>query len=112
MAGRAQFTNWSLGLLGATIGGALGYLAFFFMTRQGFYPMVLPGALLGLGCGFLSGTKSTGLGILCGLLAVVLGLVIEWRFAPFRDDRSFSYFITHVQNLRTMTLVMIAVGAW
>ncbi len=72
--------------------------------------MVLPGALLGLGCGFLSGTQSNVIGIACGLLAVLLGVFIEWRFAPFVDDASFGYFMTHVHQLKSMTLIMIAAG--
>ena len=72
--------------------------------------MVLPGALVGLGCGLLSGGRSTALGIVCGVLALWLGLFVEWRFAPFKADDGFAYFITHVHKLTMMTLIMIAVG--
>ncbi len=110
MAENVTITNWLLGIVAGIIGGALGYFAFFLMARQGLYAVVLPGALLGLGCGFLSGIKSNALGVACGLLALLLGFFTEWRFAPFIDDGSFAYFITHVHNLRSMTLIMIAVG--
>ena len=103
-------TNWVLGVAGAIAGGLLGYFAFFLLARQGLYAMVLPGALLGLGCGSLSGIKSNVLGIVSGLLAVLLAVFTEWRFAPFVDDGSFGYFISHVHNLKSMTLIMIAVG--
>ena len=93
--------NWLLGVVGGIVGGALGYFAFFLFACQGFYAMVLPGALLGLSCGFLSGIKSNVLGIVCGLLAVLLGFFTQWRFAPFIDDGSFAY---------SMTLIMITVG--
>lgn len=102
--------NWPLGLLGAVGGGAVGYFAFFLLARQGLYAMVLPGALLGLGCGALSGGKSNVLGVVCGLLGVLLGVVTEWRFAPFAADESFSFFVTHLKDVRTMALVMIALG--
>ncbi len=103
-------TNWILGVVGLVIGGAAGFFAFFWLVRQGFYAMVLPGALLGLGCGLLSRAKSELLGIICGLAALLLGLFIEWRFAPFAADDSLAYFIAHVHQLKGMTLLLIAVG--
>ncbi|TWU30223.1 hypothetical protein [Bythopirellula polymerisocia] len=110
MTENAKFVNWLLGLVGGVIGGVLGYFAFFLMVRQGLYAMVLPGALLGLGCGLLSGFHSNTLGVLCGVVAVLFGFFIEWQFAPFSSDDSFAYFITHVHSLKPMTLVMIAIG--
>lgn len=112
MAENIKLSNWLLGVVGGIIGGAIGYFAFFFIARQGFYAMVLPGALLGLGCGFLSGFRSTSLGIACGICAVLLGFFIEWQFAPFVLDESFTYFITHVHDLKPMTLAMIAMGGF
>ncbi|MCH8839609.1 MAG: hypothetical protein IH831_02840, partial [Planctomycetes bacterium] len=112
MSGNINITNWLLGIVGGIVGGALGYLAFFLMARQGVYAIVLPGALLGLGCRFLSGFKSYALGVASGLLALLLGFFAEWRFAPFIADGSFAYFITHALNLKTMTLVMIAIGSF
>jgi len=107
----AKFSNWLLGLLGGIIGGTLGYFAFFELVRHELYGLMLPGSLLGLGCGLLSRFKSNALGIVCGVAAVLLALVAEWRFRPFRDDDSFAYFITHAHQLTSMTLVMIVVGA-
>jgi hypothetical protein len=110
MVHHSNLTSYLFALLGATIGGVVGYYLFFWITKQGLYPMVVPGALMGLGCGALSGTKSNVIGIVCALAAVMLGLFIEWRFAPFVNDRSFGYLLIHVHQLRPMTLIMIAVG--
>ena len=110
MNASARETSWTLGLLGAAVGGALGYLAFFWIAGQGFYGLVLPGAALGFGCELLSGGKSYGLGIVCGLLALVLGLLTEWRFAPFVADGSLSYFLTHLGDLKAFTLMSLAAG--
>jgi hypothetical protein len=104
-------TNWLRGIAGAVIGGALGYAVFFALARQGFYAMVLPGALLGLGCGLLSGTKSMSLGVVCAVLGLALGIYTEWRFAPFKADDSLTFFITHLFDLNNIKLIMIAVGA-
>lgn len=110
MAGDVSISNWLRGILGAVVGAALGYSVFFFLAGQGLYAIVIPGALLGLGCGYLSGLPSLGLGILCGLSAILLGLFIEWQFAPFIKDDRLSYFMTHLHDLRPATLIMIALG--
>lgn len=111
MSAPVRATSYFLALLGTAIGAVVGYYLFFWVTKQGLYPMVIPGALMGLGCGALSGTKSNTIGSLCAFAAVVLGLFIEWRFAPFVNDRSFGYLLTHVHQLRPMTLLMIGAGA-
>ena len=100
-----------LGLLGAAVGGFLGYWLFFVIVRQGFYGIVLPGALIGIGCGCLSGRKSNALGILCGILGLLAGVLAEWRFAPFVSDKSLWYFLTHLHRLSGVTQVLILLGA-
>jgi hypothetical protein len=102
--------NWLLGLIGAAIGGAIGYFAFDLLTREGFYGLILPGAAMGLGCGAFSEGRSKRLGVVCGVLATLLGLFTEWRFFPFIPDGSLWYFVSHLHELRTTTLVSIAVG--
>ena len=99
------------GLAGAVIGGVLGYIAFGWILRQGFYAMVLPGGLIGLGCGVLSRGKSVFLGAVCGVGSVGLCLFLEWRFFPFVKDPSFAYFLSHLHLLRPMTWILIGVGA-
>ena len=66
MVDRERVVSASLGLAGAVAGGAIGYFVFMWMARQGFYAMILPGALLGLGCGLASRRRSAVLGIACG----------------------------------------------
>ncbi|MHC4176210.1 MAG: hypothetical protein ACYSWU_01815 [Planctomycetota bacterium] len=107
---KVKNANYVLGLLGAAGGGAIGYFVFFLLARQGLYAIVLPGALLGLGCGALSRGKSNLLGVVCGLLGLLLGVFIEWRFAPFVADNSLWFFVTHLDDLATIKLVMIALG--
>jgi hypothetical protein len=106
----ARSINWPLGLVGAVVGGALGYLAFFWMARQGFYALVLPGFALGLGCGLLSRGKAQVLGLVCGVLGVTLALITEWRRAPFAADDSLPYFLTHVGDLKQFTLISIGLS--
>lgn len=95
---------------GAVLGGSIGYFAFGWLISQGFYGLVLPGGLMGLGAGWTS-CRWRWPSVLCGLLALALGLFAEWQFSPFRADDSFSYFLGHVHQLKPVTLLMIAAGA-
>ena|SRR5579864_5819239 len=106
-------TSTILGLAGAAIGGYLGFRIFAWMMRtQGLYGLILPGALLGLGCGLLARHESVARGIACGLAGLALGLFAEWHERPFVADSSFGYFLTHLHELNSPipTLVMIALG--
>lgn len=102
----------ALGLLGAAIGGFLGYLAFFWIAQQGFYALILPAGLLGLGAGLCARGRSVPLAVLCGVAGLALGLFTEWRFAPFKADDSLLYFLTHVHALKPLTLIMLALGTF
>jgi len=96
-------------LLGAGVGGALGFLLFSWLAGRGLYGLALPGGLLGLGAGIFR-SRSKVIPIVCGLLALTLGLFTEWRYEPFIADGSLGYFVSHVHHLQPITLVMIAVG--
>ncbi len=99
------------GLAGAVAGGIVGYFAFAWLAGQGFYALMLPGALLGLGCATLLRKSSNVAGILCGLAAVPLGVFCEWSAFPFVADGSLAFFVTHLHDLRPMTMIMLALGA-
>src|SRR4051794_25822851 len=107
---RNRVISHLLGIVGAVIGGALGLYLFLWITRSGFYGLMIPGALLGVGCSLLAQHASLGRGIACGIAAVLLGLYAEWRFAPFVADGSFGYLLTHFMELKPITLIMIALG--
>lgn len=98
------------GLVGAAVGVLVGYFGFSWILGQGFYAMILPGAAVGLGFGLLSGVRCKGYGILCAVLGVALGLFLEWQFFPFREDDSLGFFLTHVHELKPISLVMIGLG--
>ena len=103
--------SFALGIAGALAGAVIGHFAFLWIARQGFYALALPGAVMGWGCGFLAKSRSLPLAVLCGALALAVGIFSEWRFAPFIKDGSFGYFVTHLQDLRPVTLLMLALGA-
>jgi hypothetical protein len=99
------------GMAGAVIGAVVGWFAFGWLVSQGLYGLALPGALLGLGCGLISGGVSTVNAVLCAVLAGVLGLVLEWRHRPFVADESFGFFLSHLHELKGITWVMVALGS-
>ena len=99
------------GLAGAAVGATVGYFSVAWLLRYGLYAIMLPGALLGLGCGRLMGRSSMVAGILCGLAAVPLGIFCEWRNLPFKIDPSLGFFLTHLNDLSPATKVLIALGA-
>ena len=99
-------------LVGAVAGSVLGYLTFHWVLSHGFYALMLPGALLGLGCYGLSRHPSTPRGAACGLAGVALGLFAEWSAFPFRKDERLAYFLAHVHHLKVVTLLMIAIGGF
>ena len=97
-------------ILGGAVGAIVGYAIFAWLVGQGFYALAIPGAALGLGCGFATRRSSLPTGFVCGVLAVLLGLVAEWRFFPFLKDDTFHYFVSHSHELKPLTWVMIAAG--
>ena len=101
--------SFSLALLGAIIGGLLGHFLFGWALKQGFYAMILPGALIGWGAS-LGRCPHIAIPILCAVLALALSVFTEWRFRPFLADKSFGYFIRHLGDLRGVAQLMIAVG--
>ncbi len=102
----------ALGVLGAMAGGVIGYFAFMWMARQGFYALVLPPGLLGLGAGLCVRFRSTPFALGCGVAGLALGLFTEWKFAPFVTDASLTYFLGHLHRLKPLTLLMVGIGAF
>ena len=116
MDSSAQSTSPALNaartLAGALAGGAVGYFVFGWLVGQGFYAPAIPGVLLGLGGGWLGTQRSQALAISCGLLATALCLFAEWRHFPFVRDDSLAYFLTHLADLKPLTMIMVALGGF
>lgn len=100
-----------LALLAAAAGGVVGHFAFFWIAKQGFYAIMLPPALVGLAAGYVITSRSQTLAIVCAIGGLALGLFTEWKFAPFLLDNSWSYFLSHVHQLKPVTLLMLVIGA-
>lgn len=111
MTGGERLLDTVRSIIGAAVGGALGYAVFSWFYRQGFYGMMIPGALLGLGCGLFSREDSAVRGVVCALAAAALALFTEWKFFPFNADGSFSYLVAHTHQIIRVHLLMMALGA-
>jgi hypothetical protein len=111
MPDRTHVVSHVLGLIGGLVGGYVGYHLFFWITHQGFYALVLPGALLGLGCGALARHRSAARGAVCAVAALGLGMYTDWAFEPFRKDQSLSYYLGHLHQLTPVTMLMLGMGA-
>jgi hypothetical protein len=96
--------------VGAAVGGIIGYYGAVWMARQGFYALVLPGGLLGIGAA-LGKSKSIAPAILCCIAAIALGLFTDWRIEPFIKDASLGFYLKHLSDLMPVTFLMIAAGA-
>ena len=102
--------SYLLGLVGAIVGGVLGFYTFHWLLGHGFYGLAIPGAFLGLGCGLLSRHNSILRGILCGIAALILSLYSEWTYMRFAVDDSFSYMVSHLSDKGPVTSLMIVLG--
>ena len=74
------------------------------------YGLAIPGGLLGLGAGMFR-TESKWVPVFCGVLGLILGFFTDWRIFPFSADGSLGYYLSHLQQLRPITWIMILLGA-
>jgi uncharacterized membrane protein YeaQ/YmgE (transglycosylase-associated protein family) len=105
------------GIVGAAIGAAIGYFAFVKLSSINLYAFMLPGALIGLGCGFMAKKNSNLLSGFCFLLAIVVSVLGEWNTLWFSEDESLGYFVQHIHESRggfALFAVILngVIGAW
>ena len=100
--------SWCLGIVGAALGGVLGWFAFGWLVSQGFYALALPGAAVGLGFGALARRPMIAGGIFCAIVALVLSLACEWRF--FANLLTLDEFLRDLPNETPMTWIFLGLG--
>jgi hypothetical protein len=91
-------------------GGIVGHFLFIWMLQQGFYALLLPGALVGIAAGLVLKERSVPLIVICGLMGLAVGIFSEWRIGPFIADKSFGYFIRHLPDLLPLTKLMLVLS--
>jgi hypothetical protein len=97
-----------LGVVGAIAGGVAGFYTFKWLYHQGFYGMMIPGALLGLGAGLLARHRSLARGVACAIAALALALYTHWAVASTAP--TFTDFLAQVKDLQPVMLLMIGLG--
>lgn len=102
--------SMALGIVGAILGGVVGWLACTWLAQQGFYALALPGAAIGLGYGALSKRPMIAGGLLCAVAALAVGITWEGLNRPFIADESFSFFLAHLQDLKPVSMLFIGLG--
>ncbi|MGO9598794.1 MAG: hypothetical protein ACLP7Q_12465 [Isosphaeraceae bacterium] len=107
-----QILDIPLAFLGALAGGLLGYYTFQWLYYHGFYGMMIPGALIGLGSGLLTQAPSKARGFVCAATAMGQSVLMEWKFFPFIASSRFRYFVRHFLEVNSVHLAMIAAGAF
>lgn len=102
---------WGRGIVGAAIGGTIGYFVFQWLLTQGFYGVALPAALLGVG--FSIGARRTLFlgGVFCAITGGMLMVFSEWNTRPFVKDESLLYFLQNLTELNSVTHIYMAIGA-
>jgi hypothetical protein len=97
-----------LGFVGALIGAMLGLLGYKYALTKGLYAIVLPGGLLGLGCGALARNRSFSRGLICAVAGLGLGFYTEWQ--SFWNKLSLVEFVQKIPSLDSLTLPLIGLG--
>jgi hypothetical protein len=111
MTDRERIVSNVLGLVGAAVGGALGFYTFGWLLTRNLYAGMLPGGLLGLGCALLARHPSLARGVVCGLAGLAVGLFAESWYYSFVVDRSLQYFFSHLHEVSIVDWIFLIVGA-
>lgn len=97
--------------IGAAAGAAVGTLVYWFLLARGYHVLAAVGGGVALGVSAMARTRHLAWGFATGVLAVLVSVLVEWRFRPFAADESLSYFLSHVHALPYNSLVSLAVVA-
>lgn len=101
-----------LGFLGAALGAIAGYYVCYWVLKQGFYAIALPGVFIGLGSRLFLRKNDFRVHVFCAIFALFAGLYVEWKFFPFIKNPSLFYFAAHLQLLKPVTWILIGIGTY
>lgn len=101
--------NLALGIVGGIAGGFAGGLICKFLADQGFYGVILPGALVGLGFALAARKGHFGFGAVSGVLGLLAGLLTQWKV--YSDEPSFFKLVGELKDYSIVTWIMLGLGA-
>ena len=100
-----------LGVVGAALGGVLGFYTYCWIVTKGMVGGMIPGAFLGLGCSLLARHPSFARGVVCGVAGLILGFFADWYTnIPNATDATFWHYLQNVKSLNQVILLMILLG--
>lgn len=107
--------SWILGLLGAAIGGVVGWFGYTFLLGQGFYALMLVAWPMGLGASLGARRRSVALATVVAAAALAAQLWAQYATSSFTDgppraEQTLGYFLSRLGDLRPMTYVMLVLG--
>ena len=96
---------------GALAGALAGFVIFtLLLDYTGVYAMAIPGALVGIVCGYCINRRSLLLGIICGGIAAVNMILSEWWNFPFKKDESLWFFLQNLSQLSGLFWLSLLLG--
>ena len=99
------------GVAGALAGAGIGFVIFTLLIKHvGVYAMAIPGAMVGLACGYASRQRSLVLGIACALIACATMIFAEWWNFPFQKDESLGFFLKNLGKLSSLFWLSLLLG--
>jgi hypothetical protein len=99
------------GAAGALAGAVLGTVIFTLLIKYvGVYAMAIPGAMVGLICGYAARKRSLILGVICVALAAATMIFAEWWNFPFQKDESLGFFLKNLGKLSSLFWLSLLLG--
>ena len=99
------------GVAGALAGAVLGIIIFTLLIKYvGVYAMAIPGAMVGVVCGYAARQRSLVLGIACALIACATMIFAEWWNFPFEKDESLGFFLKNLGKLSSLFWLSLLLG--
>ncbi len=100
--------NLFLGLIGGVAGGIVGFFVCKWLATQGFYAVVIPGAMVGLGFGLAARKRHQAFGLICAVLGLFAGLITQWKV--YSNEPSFWKLVGELKDYSIVTWVLLGLG--
>ena len=103
--------NVLLALAGALFGAAAGIGVFSWLVHNfAAYGFAIPGVATGLGASVRAELPKAA-AVTSGIIGLLAGVFATWKEAPFVANGSFGYFLTHLHDLPSYQMLLLALGA-
>jgi hypothetical protein len=99
-------------VFGGIVGGVIGFYIFHWAVRQGFFALIVPGAMVGMIAGFGIGSRSQPFAIACGVAGLAVGLFTQWTFVNRAVTMDLMEFLMKIKDQKPLTLIMLVLGTF